>query len=81
MASRHSPFDNSYMLGLIALSCLCLIILAGLWRYSGSILPSADGVPPNEAVLMWLTWAILAGVPLGTLCLWLVLVGRQSKKP
>jgi len=79
MAQPSSPFESDYLLGLIALSVLCLLILAGLWRYSGSILPSIDGASNGETLVIWLIWAILTGVPVATGLFWL-LIARQTRK-
>lgn len=73
------PLRNNFLLALVGLSTLCLLILAGLWRYSGSPLPSTGGAGTFEATLMWLVGTVFIAVPVATVCFWLTLIWRDEK--
>ena len=64
--------NNLLMLILTALSIFFLVTLTGLYFYSGTILPSVPRSDPSGALLMWLTWVVVAGTPLVTALLWII---------
>jgi hypothetical protein len=77
MDAHRDAFDK--LIGMIGLSSCCLVVLVGVWAYSGSMLPSTEGALSNEVVTIWLFWAALVAVPVLTLCLWVVAV-RKAKR-
>ena len=77
--SRHrAAFDK--LVGLVGLSSFCLLTLAGLWAYSGSLAPSTGGTAPVEALIMWVLWAILVAIPAVTAGLWVALIRRSRNE-
>ena len=64
--------NNLLMLILTALSIFVLVTLTGLYFYSGTILPSVPRSDPSGALIMWLTWVVVAGTPLVTALLWII---------
>lgn len=77
MTPRKAAFDKLILP--IGLSLPCLLILAGGWTYSGSLLPSTEGASINEAIVMWVVSALLFAIPIVTICLWVVTVRRYKK--
>ena len=71
-------FRNDYFFALFELSCLCMLLLAGLYSYSGSFLPATSGADRGEVTEIWLLWIAVAGVPLVTFVWWAIAaVGRR----
>jgi hypothetical protein len=65
--------NNVLLLNLTAVSFFCLIVLAGLYRYSGgSILPAINNAGPGEALSIWVMWSLIVGVPAMTAALWMI---------
>jgi hypothetical protein len=60
------------MLNLTGLSFFCLLLLLGLFRYTGSLLPATTGADRSEAVLIWGIWGVMVAVPLVTCTLWVL---------
>lgn len=73
---------DDIILILATLSLLCALILLGLWRYSGSILPAVTGSSAVESASMWVVWGILVGLPIMTVALVLfrILKGNDTRQ-
>ena len=62
--------NNALMLNLTAVSLFCLMVLTGLYLYSGSLLPATNGAGALERASIWLLWIALIGLPLLMGVLW-----------
>jgi hypothetical protein len=72
--------NEALMLILTAISLFCLMVLAGLFVYSGgSLLPSTLGAGVGETAQIWIMWGIVVAVPLVTAMLW-VMRRRKRRK-
>ena len=67
--------DVAAVLG--GLSSVCVLILLGLYLYSGTFLPSTEGAGRAEAAGLWLTWTVLVLVPIATLLDLIVRIARR----
>ena len=70
-ADYVAVFKNDFFVALFGLSCFCVLVLVGLYAYSGSLLPSTEGASQSEALEIWLLWIAVAGVPVTALLWWL----------
>lgn len=62
---------------LTAISILCVMVLIGLYAYSGSFLPNTVQSEGGRATVTWILWGVVAGIPSLTLVL---LIGRWFKR-
>lgn len=76
-AMRRIWHSETVMLGLSAATLFCLLVLLGLYAYSGTILPSVENAVGIEALVIWLCWTGLIALPLATALLW---AGRISER-
>ena len=72
--------NNTLMLVLTAISSFCLLVLAGLYAYTGgSILPQTQNAPPREVWELWITWSAFVLIPTVTAVLWLLRYWTRRK--
>ena len=73
--------NNTLMLVLTAISLFCLLVLAGLYRYTGgSILPQTQNATAGEARELWIEWSFLVIIPVLTAVLWAVRLSSRRAK-
>jgi cytochrome bd-type quinol oxidase subunit 2 len=71
--------NNVLMLNLTAVSLFCVLVLAGLFLYSGgSLLPATQGSDTQEAMQTWLMWCVTVTVPLITAVLWILRLSERG---
>ena len=58
---------------------VCLLVLVGLYVYSGSFLPSTVGMSGIEALSIWVGWGLLVAIP--PLTILLLLPSLRSYPP
>ncbi len=68
----RSHRSNVLMLNLTAFSYFCLVILVGLYLYSGSVTPKTAGASSQVTTRIWISWSVVAGLPLITGVLWIM---------
>jgi hypothetical protein len=57
---------SAFFVVAVAVSALCVLVLVGVFLYSGTFLPSTEGASSREAWLLWLEWTGIAAFPLLT---------------
>jgi hypothetical protein len=73
--------NNMLMLILTTASLFCLIVLAGLYAYTGgSILPQTQHMMPSEARALWIEWFPFVGIPVLTAIFWILRLGDRRSK-
>jgi uncharacterized membrane protein len=73
MGMPHPDRNNTLMFNLTGISLFCVMVLIGLYVYSGgSLLPSTQSADGREATQTWLLWVIVVAVPLITTVLWIL---------
>jgi len=65
-------FRKGLLFVMIILSLYCLLILAGGFAYSDTILPSTQGNSELGVVLVWSGWTVLVAIPIATMLLLVV---------
>jgi hypothetical protein len=67
------------MLNLSAASLFCLVVLVGLFVYSGgTIMPATQGADAMEAAQTWMMWGVVVAVPVITGILWVLRLKTPS---
>jgi hypothetical protein len=73
MTEAIMRINSTLILSLTAVSLLCLMILVGLYFYSGgTILPATNGAGPSETLEIWVSWSVIVAVPMITAALWII---------
>ena len=71
--------NNVLMLNLTAVSLFCVLMLTGLFLYSGgSLLPATQSSDTQEATQTWLMWGVVVTVPLITAVLWILRLSERG---
>lgn len=61
---KYGGMSNNNFAGcLLALTPFCVVVLAGLYAYTGTYLPSTGAASAAEEVLIWAMWGVLVAVP------------------